>query len=495
MGERASSSMLRRAAPALGLVLVVLVIAADPAAAHTVLRSSNPAAGATVPELSRIEIHFTEPIEVSASHLYVEDTVGFVELPKASAIDGDPASLGVDMPPLGDGTYAVTWHVIAGDGDPAEGTFSFTIDASLSSAATTTPVTLADPAADFPPDTSLAIPLDKFDVVQKLPSGHGHGPGIRTEALARVVLDLGVAVLIGGMAFLAAAWPKGARTARARQVLWAAIGLAAFASFELTAFQLATLRGLSTAQGLLPWHQWDALGFRFGRVAAVRVLLLLAAAGLVKQLAVDGAQRVRSRQWQASAAFVGVGLVQTLVLLGHSQSSGFLASAARLLHVVGISVWIGGLVMLLAVVLPRRRPNELAAVLPRFSSLATTAVAALTLGGVVLAVDLVGSVHALTSTTYGRLLMLKVAVVAVVVAVASRSRAHVQSTILAPSTEVAPTARAQGAVLVAERVERVQRVDVATIAGPLARWVAIELGLMAVVLVLTALLLTQVPPA
>jgi copper transport protein len=186
-----------------------------------------------------------------------------------------------------------------------------------------------------------------------------------------------------------------------------------------------------------------------------------------------------------------VGLVQTLVLLGHSQSSGLVASTARLLHVLGISVWIGGLVMLLAVVLPRRRPNELLAVLPRFSALATAAVGVLTLGGVVLAIDLVGGLHGLTSTSYGQVLLLKVAVVGAVLSVASRSRAHVQSSLLAGRRGIPPSA--DGAVLVAEKLD--VTVDVDAVTAPLARWVAMEVGLMAVVLALTALLLTQVPPA
>lgn len=488
--ERAASTA-RRTVPALGLAFVVLVITAQPAGAHTVLRSSNPASGAVVPRLERLELFFTEPIVATASHLYVEDPVGYLELPEAAPVDGDTASLAVALPALGDGTYTVTWHVVATDGDPAEGTFTFSVDESLSSAATT-PVTLADPAADFPPDTSLAIPLDDFAVVQQIPdAGHGHGPGALTESLARVVLDLAIATLVGGMAFVAVVWPKGARLVRTRQVLVAAVGLAALASYELTAFQNAAVGGLGTAEGLAPWHQIDALDFRFGRIAAVRLVLLVIALRLVGRLAREGVQAARSARWRGSAALVGLGLLETLVLLGHAQSSGIVASAARLLHVAGISVWVGGLAMLVGVVLPRRRPAELVAVLPRFSFLATVAVGALTVGGVVLATDLVGSVGSLTSTGYGRILLAKVAVVVVVLAVASRSRRHVQSGLIASGVAALepPSTSSAGALLVAERP------TVTVTAGIVTRWVGLEVGLLALVFALTALLLTRLPPA
>ena len=97
-------------------------------------------------------------------------------------------------------------------------------------------------------------------------------------------------------------------------------------------------------------------------------------------------------------------------------------AGARLFHVVGVSVWIGGLVMLLGVVLPRRRSEELLAILPRFGVLATGAVASLMVGGLILAVDLVGSIGALPTTGYGRMLLAKLVVVGMLLYVASLSR-------------------------------------------------------------------------
>jgi putative copper export protein/methionine-rich copper-binding protein CopC len=460
-------------APALGLALVLLTAA--PAAAHTELVSSTPAPGASVAEVRTIELRFSEGIEVAASHVWIEDTAGYLELSPPSPVEGVEHSLSVPVPPLGDGTYSVTWHVLAADGAPAQGTFSFTLagSAAAPAASVAPPATLADPAADFPPDTSLAVPIDRDAVVRRLPElpGHGHAPGDLTTAAARTVLDASLATLVGGLAFVVAVWPQGARLVRTRQLLWIAALLAGFASFELAAFQHAAVSGLNTAEALSPWHQWDALQFRFGRIAAVRAVLLGAAAVLTARLARDGARATRSITWLAATTVVVLGLAETLVLLGHTSGSGVVASGARLLHVLAVTTWIGGLVMLLCVVVPRRRVDELLTVLPRFSALATGAVVILTAGGVLLAVDLVGTAGALPSTGYGRVLLAKLAVVGVLLYAASRSRRHVRAC-LRGSDQLAAAA----------------------VVRPLAVWVGTEVGLVAVVLGLTALLVTRIPP-
>ena len=462
-----------RALSAAGVVLTYLVATAGPAAAHTQLVSSTPAAGASVTEVRSLELRFSEGIEVAASHVWIEDDAGFLELSPATPGDDAGASLSVPVPPLGDGTYAVTWHVLADDGAPAQGTFSFTI-AAADAAVAAPPATPADPAADFPPDTSLAIPVEpSAPILQRLPSipDHNHLPGDVTSEVARGLLDASLSTLVGGLAFVAAVWPQGARLARTRQVLWLAALLAAFTSFELAAFQHAAASGLSTAQALSPWHQWDALQFRFGRIAAARMAPPGAeccahgpprtrrveghpVGGVVHRHDSGGARA--GRDPRAPRALVGVRRAR----LG-----------ARLLHVLGVSIWIGGLVMLLCVVVPRRRVDELLAVMPRFSALATGAVAVLTAGGLVLAVDLVGTAGALPSTGYGRLLLAKVATVGLLLAAASRSRRHVRASLSAPNR------------LAADSVVR-----------PLALWVGTEVGLVTVVLGLTALLVSRIPP-
>jgi copper transport protein len=176
--------------------------------------------------------------------------------------------------------------------------------------------------------------------------------------------------------------------------------------------------------------------------------------------------------WCVTATAIALGLAETLVLLGHESAPGILQTGARLLHVLGVSVWIGGLVMLVCVVFPRRRVDELVAVLPRFSALAASSVVVLTVGGLVLAVDLVGTTGALPSTGYGRMLLAKVAVVGVLLAAASVSRRQVQLTLTSP-----------------------KRLATESVVRPLVLWVGTEVALMGLVIGLTAFLVSRVPPA
>ena len=466
-------SLGRRSSVTAVLALAFVVLMARPAAAHTDLESTTPAAGATVEQLRTIDLRFSENVVLEVSHVYLKDAAGYLDLAPLSHIDGDPASVRAPVPALGDGSYEVTWHALAEDGDPAQGTFTLTIAAPVIPAPAAPPATLADPAADFPPDTSLAIIVDepgRTAVLEELPD-HGHGPGDMTNAVARGLLDASLATLIGGLAFVTAVWPQGARLVRTRQVLWVAAIVAAFASFELAAFQHAAATGLSTAEALSPWHQWELLQFRFGRIAAARVVLLAVSALLTARLAKDGLRTARSVPWSMAAAVVALGLAETVALLAHTSAPGAMASFARLFHVLGVSVWIGGLVMLLGVVLPRRRSEELLAVLPRFSTLASAAVGSLMVGGLILAVDLVGSPGALATTGYGRMLLAKVGVVGVLLYVASLSRRHVRTLLAAPD-----------------------RLAAASVTRPIALWAGTEVGLMTLVLGLTALLVARIPP-
>jgi putative copper export protein/methionine-rich copper-binding protein CopC len=461
----------------LALAIGVVLATAGPASAHTDLASSVPVEGATVEALSSVELRFTEPIDLAGSHVWVADIAGTVELSPVANIDGDDTTLTAPVPAdlAPDGAYELTYHVLATDGMPAEGSVSFFV--TPPALAPTAPTEGLDPAADPKPDGSLAIPVGPDGrrpgsaVAPEVNDGDAHGPSGSLSAFARGLLDASLATLVGGLAFVATVWPQGARLARTRQVLWFSALLAAVASFELVAIQHATASGIGTFEALLPWNQLDALDFRYGRIAAARVVLLAGSAVLTARLARGGARTARSSGWFAAAVVVALGLCETVALAGHSSAPGMLDMAARLVHVIAVSTWLGGLVMLLFVVLPRRRVEELVTVLPRFSALATGAVTVLSIGGIVLAVDLVGSAGALPNTAYGRMLLIKVAVVGALLAVASCSRRHVRTVLL-------DRAGASGE----------------SVARPLAVWVSTEVGLLALVLGLTALLVARVPP-
>ena len=136
---------------------------------------------------------------------------------------------------------------------------------------------------------------------------------------------------------------------------------------------------------------------------------------------------VAGKGWGADRvllAVLGTIGVATWSVSGHPSASPvpMVTVLADMIHLASMSAWLGGLAMLIVFLLPRANPTELGAIVPVWSRWATYAVGALVLTGVAQALVEVGSVDALVSTTYGRLVIAKVALVVVLVGVASLSR-------------------------------------------------------------------------
>ena len=154
---------------------------------------------------------------------------------------------------------------------------------------------------------------------------------------------------------------------------------------------------------------WDVvsavLETRFGKVWTAQ-------AGLAAAVALLALARRREAILPAAA------LVVTPALAGHASVSGTLAFIADVAHVAAAAAWTGTLAFVaLALVLTKEGRWPLAAVVvPRFSTLAVGAVAVLLVAGIVSAYEQVRAWRGLWDTTYGLLLLGKVALVLPVLA-------------------------------------------------------------------------------
>jgi copper transport protein len=106
-----------------------------------------------------------------------------------------------------------------------------------------------------------------------------------------------------------------------------------------------------------------------------------------------------------------VALLVTWSLAGHAAGGMQppLAVSADLLHLFAMALWLGGLAMLNVSLRAADRVADLAAVLPRFSQVAFSCVVVLVLSGSYQAWREDGSIAALTGTTFGKLLLVKIA--------------------------------------------------------------------------------------
>jgi methionine-rich copper-binding protein CopC len=116
----------RAATRGIGVALAT-VLAAALASAHAFVARSEPQPNATIVESpARIRIWFDGPIEPLFASIHVENRdKRRVDRDDARVSPSDSRLLEVGLPPLPRGRYRVLWSVIARDGHPREGDFSF----------------------------------------------------------------------------------------------------------------------------------------------------------------------------------------------------------------------------------------------------------------------------------------------------------------------------------------------------------------------------------
>jgi copper transport protein len=133
----------------------------------------------------------------------------------------------------------------------------------------------------------------------------------------------------------------------------------------------------------------------------------------------------------ATAAALGLALLVTVSLAGHAATGSLVPVALPfdVVHVGAAAVWLGGLSMLVLAVL-RGQPDG--RVVVRFSQLALGAVIAIAITGGFAAWRQIGTLPAVTGTTFGRLVLAKTIAFAAVVAVAGFSRTTVHGSLAVP---------------------------------------------------------------
>ncbi|KNB49050.1 FixH family protein [Streptomyces caatingaensis] len=378
-------------------LLCLLTAGAGTASAHAALTATDPRQGSVVPTApARVQLTFSEGVLLSADSVRVLDPRGTrVDTGSPGHADGRSETASVALRPgIADGTYTVAWQAVSADSHPVAGAFTFSVGA--------------------PSKTTVEAAVAGTD------------PVVGTlYDVARYAAYAGFAVLVGGCVFAGVC-----RAPRAVQKLAAGGWIALF----LSTAALLLLRGAYTA-GKGPGSVLDlallgdALSTKPGAALLTRLLLLSAAAVFLALLfgpyGREGApRRGRPAVWgpAAGGTVVAAGLAATWAAAEHASQGlqPWLAMPVDVAHLLAAGVWLGGLAALLAALraddaLPREAVR-------RFSRLAFAAVCVLVVTGLYQAWRQVGTWSALTGTDYGRRLLVKVCLVAVLVALAASSR-------------------------------------------------------------------------
>jgi copper transport protein len=315
-------------------------------------------------------------------------------------------------------------------------------------------------------------------------------------AVDRLVVSTGLLILLGGAGFVAVArlpTPAWRLTRRVEGRAWWLLRVAWWATLLGTLAGLL-LHGPFTA-GLPLSRALDAtlvartVGTRFGGTWAMRVLLLVFLVGFLRAWSEWEAAWTRTGAWVA-VGVVAAALVVTPALSGHAAAGPYAAVGVvvGVLHYSAAAVWFGGLILLGTCLLPHAEVGLLEAV-PRFSSVAFTAMVVIVVTGMVQDWRQLGSLQALGATGYGHLLVAKVAAFLILVAVAGRSRVLVRRRLTALVGAGALDLGARGAA----GPSRGDDSDASSL-WLLRRLVLAEVAIAIVVLAVTALLGIATPP-
>jgi copper resistance protein C len=141
------------------LATVIAVFGAGtPAFAHTTVKSSVPAANASVKSVpSAVKLTFTEHLSILPK-VSVEDAAGNVINSGAATLDG--AVVTQPVTPTAAGKYTVKWSAVAPDGDRSTGSFAFTL------------------AVAPPPQSPTAAPTTEPTVAAAAPTSASHIPPV-----------------------------------------------------------------------------------------------------------------------------------------------------------------------------------------------------------------------------------------------------------------------------------------------------------------------------
>ncbi|MBK3577079.1 copper resistance protein CopC/CopD [Streptomyces sp. MBT65] len=374
----------------LGTVLVLLLLgSAGTASAHAALESTDPADGSVVKSAPRtLTLTFSESVALldDSFRVYDPDNRRVKTSSAHHAKDaGDTAS--VTLPAkLGTGTFTVAWRVVSADSHPVSGAFTF----SIGKPSATTAISTA------PTEEPLTGSL--YDI-------------------ARYFAYIAAALLIGTAAFVVLCRPPDPSVLNKpiRMGWWTLLA----ATLALLVLRAPYEAGTGLATAFEPSALPKTLTSRPGQALAARLLLLAATAFFLLRL--RGRERY-GRVALGTGAALAIGLALTWASAEHA-SAGIqvpVAMTSAVLHLLAMSVWLGGLTALLTVLY--RSPRLDAAPVARFSRLAFASVTVLVVTGVYQSWRGLGSWNALTGTSYGRILLVKLVAVVLLLVVAGWSR-------------------------------------------------------------------------
>lgn len=415
-----------------------------------------------------VRFWFDEPLNSALSSVVILNAAGrSVNVDTSQINPGNDEELDVGVPTLPDGVYSVRWTSdSAQDGHITHGSYLFTVGGPGAVALGDAPAGIAGSDGAALDAGGVAVALTQWlsliamviwtgalalELLVLAPERRRSHDAPRRLAVAGsgrvgVVMRLGLlATLISALLELATqayaatgSWSGPGTTLALGDILGSPYGVWFGARLGLALLALLVVQNPNGA-GRLPIGGHAAT---LGLVALRRPVVETRPLGMVSGRLL---------------AVLGPTYLLALALSSHNAALPHMALTAVMLdwlHLIATSIWVGGMVAIALVLLPLRPwSRDLLDLLDRFSPAAFLALIAAAATGMFNAQVRIDSLATLFDTTYGRLLLIKLALIGVIAALSASHVFGTRPRLRAATTQTVATARAYASLIRRLRIE------------------------------------------
>lgn len=372
--------------------LLILSVSIPYAAAHPFTIETNPNSSSNAAEgITQVAVYFSEPVDLNFSSLKVFDNNGDQIDNKDTKYFEDEKSLVVTTPPLESGIYTVTSSVLSKvDGHLVPNAFNFGVG-------------------------DVIVPEQQLPTSELvfLPEAGSRFPGL-----------VGQTIVLGGVIASILIWGTQSKQLVRKELdkleyfhhgkfmTITGIGLLLIFASNLLMLAVQTIR--------LETSVFEVIKTDFGNTWLIRMIITVILLGL--WFGMDRKKNLSIKN-KIPMLVVTLGLIGTSSMIGHGAASGETpAIILDYIHNFVAAVWIGGIIYFVFTLLPTfsqleeaKREKMTLVLIPRFSIMFIVAVGIVIITGPTLMWFLESDVGLITGSVYGKLILVKISIAAIMV--------------------------------------------------------------------------------
>ena len=373
----------------------MLLIGFPLAYGHPFLLDSEPAQGQNAAVgTTQIVTHYSEAVEIDFSELKIFDSDGNQVDKRDTAYYNAESSLVITTQPLEDGVYTIASKVLS------------KVDGHLVHAA------IIFGVGDVQIDASLLESQEQSETT------------FIPESIARFPGLVGQTVVLGGVIASIVIWSTGQTRFKEQIALIESSFKAKFSKvigFGVIAVFASNFIMLAVQTWRLEVSPFDVIETTFGSTWLTRMILTIILIGI--WFWIERKNQI-SFKTQLPMLVFALALIATTTMMGHGASTEMAPPIILdYVHNLLSSIWIGGVIFLGFVILPsitkldaNVRDKITISLIPRFSGMIIISLGILIITGPMLLWFLDSNVSSLTESTYGKLIMLKIAIASAMIA-------------------------------------------------------------------------------